>query len=149
MPRFFLKSILLLAVAASATACGESSAPTGVPAGNYTAILFRTTGASGQRDELAAGSTVNLILASNGTTSGHLHIAASASNPVSDADMAGTWSEDGNVVTFSQQADTFVKDMPFTLSNDPVEGWILVGDKSFNSVRIQLTLRETAACPAC
>jgi hypothetical protein len=63
--------------------------------------------------------------------------------------MAGTWREAGDVVTFSQQADTFVKDMPFTLSNDPVNGWILVGDKSFNSVRIQLTLRPTASCPAC
>jgi hypothetical protein len=149
MPRFFFKSILLLAVAISAAACGDSNAPTGVPVGTYTAILFRTTGASGQRDELAAGSTINLNLASNGTTSGHLHVAASASNPALDADMAGTWREAGDVVTFSQQADTFVKDMPFTLSNDPVKGWILVGDKSFNSVRIQLTLRPTASCPAC
>ena len=149
MPRFFFKSTLLLAVAVSAAACGDSNAPTGVPAGNYTAILFRTTGASGQRDELAAGSTISLNLASNGTTSGHLHVAPSASNPVLDADMAGTWREDGSVVTVSQGADTFVKDMPFTLSNDPVNGWILVGDKSFNSVRIQLTLGTTANCPAC
>ena len=58
--------------------------------------------------------------------------------------MAGTWREDRNVVTVSQAADTFVKDMPLTLSNDLVNGWILVGDKTFNSVRIQLTLRATA-----
>jgi hypothetical protein len=149
MLRFFLKSTVLLAFAVSAAACGDSSAPTGLPVGNYTAIQFVTTGSSGQRDELAAGSTLTLNLASNGTTSGHLHVAASASNPVLDADMAGTWREDGNVVTVSQAADTFVKDMPLTLSNDLVNGWILVGDKTFNSVRIQLTLRAMASCPAC
>jgi hypothetical protein len=148
MRRFFLKSTVLLAFAVSA-ACGDSNAPRGGPVGDYTAIQFVTTGSSGQRDELAAGSTLNLNLASNGTTSGHLHVAASASNPELDADMTGTWREDGNVVTVSQAADTFVKDMPFTLSNDPVNGWILVGDKSFNSVRIQLTLRTIDICPAC
>jgi hypothetical protein len=149
MLRTLQKPAFVLAFAVSAAACGDSTAPTGVPVGNYTAIQFVTTGSSGQRDELAAGSTLTLNLASNGTTSGHLHVAASASNPVLDADMAGTWREDGNVVTVSQAADTFVKDMPFTLSNDPVNGWILVGDKSFNSVRIQLTLRATTICPAC
>ena len=150
MKNFTMRIVpVLLATAASAHCGGDSNAPTGVPVGNYTAIQFVTTGSSGQRDELAAGSTLTLNLAANGTTSGHLHVAASASNPVLDADMAGTWREDGNVVTVSQEADTFVKEMPFTLSNDPVNGWILVGDKSFNSVRIQLTLRPTAICPAC
>jgi len=149
MPRFSVKSTLVLAFAVSAAACGDANAPTGIPVGNYTAISFVTTGSSGQRDELAAGSTLNLNLASNGTTSGHLHIAASASSPVFDADMAGTWREDGSVVTVSQEADTFVKNMPFTLSFDPAKGWILVGEKSFDSVLIQVTLAPTAACPAC
>jgi hypothetical protein len=144
MPRLLLKSTVLLAFAVSAVACSDSNAPTGVPVGNYTAIQFVTTGSSGQRDELAAGSTLTLNLASSGATSGHLHVAASASSPAFDADMAGTWREDGSVVTISQDADTFVKDMPLTLSNDPVNGWVLVGDKSFNSVRIQLTLRMAA-----
>jgi hypothetical protein len=149
MLRVLQKPAFVLAFAVSAAACGDSNAPTGVPVGDYTAIQFVTTGSSGQRNELAAGSTLTLNLASNGTTSGHLHVAASASNPVLDADMTGTWREEGNVVTVSQAADTFVKDMPFTLSNDPVNGWILVGDKSFNSVRIQLTLRTIDICPAC
>jgi hypothetical protein len=150
MPRFLERSTLLLALAVAATACGgDSSAPTGIPVGNYIAVQFVTTGSSGQHDELAAGSTLNLTLAGNGTTSGHLHIAASGSTPVFDADMAGTWSANGNVVTVSQGADTFVRNMPFTLSFDPVmSSWILVGDKSFDSVRIQLTLRLTD-CPTC
>ena len=149
MSRLFLKSTVLLAFAVSAAACSDSNSPTGVPVGNYTAIQFVTTGSSGQRDELAAGGTLTLNLSSNGTTSGHLHVAASASSPVFDADMAGTWSENGSVVTVSQTADTFVRNMPLTLSNDPVNGWILVGDKSFNSVRIQITLRAMPICPAC
>jgi hypothetical protein len=149
MPRFFLKSTLLLALAVSAAACSDSNAPTGVPAGSYTAISFLTSGTSGQRNELSAGSALTLNLASNGTTSGHLHFAASASNPVFDADMAGTWRADGSVVTISQTADTFVRNMPFTFSFDPANGWILVGDQTFSGTRIQVTLATIANCPAC
>lgn len=149
MPRFLLRPTLVLAFAVSAAACGDSNSPTGVPAGSYSARSFITTSSSGQRDELLAGSGLNLILAPDGSTSGHLHVAASASNPVFDADMAGTWREDGNVVTISQAADTFVKNMPFTLSFDAADGWILVGDKIFSGTRIQLTLTHDAICPAC
>jgi hypothetical protein len=138
------KSATLLALAISVAACGgDSTSPsTDPPAGNYNAITFVTTGSSGQRDELAAGGSLQMTLHPDHTSSGHLHIAASSSSPVFDADMAGTWTASGNVVTISQAADTFVRNMPFTLDLDPVNGYVLLGDKSFSSTRIQLTLKR-------
>ncbi|MFL5478176.1 MAG: hypothetical protein ACJ79X_04075, partial [Gemmatimonadaceae bacterium] len=111
-------------------------------AGSYTATEFVTTGGSGQRNELLAGSTVTMVLNANGTTSGHLHVAASGSSPALDADMAGTWTRTGNVVDFTQAADTFVRDMAFTLETTGSK-WVLIGDQGFSGTRVQLTLTQT------
>ena len=143
MRQLLKKSHLLFALALPALllACGGSDEPSGsVVAGSYVATLFTTTGSSGQRNEIAAGSTLQLTLAANGTTSGHLHIAASGSNPVFDADMAGTWTVSNNVVTITQAADTFVRDMPFTWGPDSQGISSLTGDQVFSGTRIQLIL---------
>jgi hypothetical protein len=144
MRRLFSLQTLVCAVAIVASACGsDSTSPANSAAGNYTAISFVTSGNSGQTNQIALGSTLQLNLATNGTTSGHLHIAASGSDPAFDADMAGTWTQAGSVVTISQSADTFVRDMPFTLSFDPANGWILVGNQTFSGTNIQVTLKRT------
>jgi len=145
MRRLFSMQILLCGIAIAAFACGGySTSPTNSAAGNYTAISFVTSGNSGQTDQLANGGSLLLNLASGGSTSGHLHMAASASNPAVDADMAGTWSQNGDVVTISQSADTFVRDMPFTLTLDPAYGWTLVGNKDFNGTNINITLKRVS-----
>lgn len=144
MSALLQKSAALLALAVSIAACGgDSTSPsTDPPAGNYNAITFVTTGTSGQRDELLAGGSLQLELDPDHKSSGHLHVAASSGSPVFDADMAGTWTANGNVVTVSQAADTFVRNMPFTLELDPVKGYVLLGDKTFSSTRIQITLKR-------
>jgi hypothetical protein len=144
------RSAVLLALTIAVAACGsDSTSPsTDPPAGNYNAIQFVTTGSTGQRDELQAGGSLQLELDPDHTSSGHLHVAASSNSPVFDADMAGTWTATGNVVTVSQPADTFVRNMPFTLDLDPVKGYVLLGDKNFSSTRIQITLKR-ATCPTC
>lgn len=123
-------------------ACGDStSPPVDIAVGNYTAVVFQTTSSSGQKDELAAGSTLVLNLSTNGTTSGHLHIAASAASPSFDADMAGTWTRAGTTVDINQSADTFVRDMPFQLT--PYTGtWDLVGNAGFSGTQVVITLRR-------
>ena len=146
MLRILRKELLVVGAVAALTACGsDSTGPSGESAaGNYTAISFRTSGTSGQRDELAAGSTVTLNLAANGTTSGHLHIAPtspSASDSF-DADLAGTWDQSGNVVTFTQTADSFVRDLRLTLQQDPADGWVLVGDQNFSGTNVKITLKR-------
>ena len=83
-----------------------------------------------------------MVLNSNGTTTGHLHLVASGNNPALDADMAGTWVRTGTTVTFDQTADTFVRDMNFTLSSTGTK-WELTGDQAFSGTRIQLTLTQS------
>jgi hypothetical protein len=143
MRRLFSIPTLLCALAITVAACGsDSTSPAGSAAGNYTAISFTTSGSSGQTNQIALGGSLLLNLASNGAASGHLHVAASGSDPAFDADMAGTWTQNGNVVTISQSADTFVRDMPFTLTLDPANGWTLVGDKTFSGTNITITLKR-------
>lgn len=139
-----LRSLLLIGLPALALGCGGSDEPASTPlAGSYVATTFLTTGSSGQRNEIAAGSTLTLNLAANGTTTGHLHVAASGSNPVLDADMAGTWSASGNIIDIAQAADTFVRDMLFTWGTNIQGIATLTGDQVFNGTRIQILLTRT------
>ncbi|HEX6627800.1 MAG TPA: hypothetical protein VF105_07590 [Gemmatimonadaceae bacterium] len=133
-------------VAATMLACGSdnSTEPGLALAGTYSATQWVTTGGTGQTNQLNAGSTLNITLNSNGTTTGHLHVAASGGNPAFDADMAGTWAQSGNTVTFSQTADTFVRNMSFDVVPSGAK-WALVGDHVFasSSTRVQLTLTQS------
>lgn len=134
---------LLVGLPAVLLACGGSTAPSGnSAAGSYTAISFVTTGSSGRRDELLAGSSLAMNLNANGTTSGYLHIAASGANPVIDADMAGTWTQSGFTVTISQNVDTFVRNTSFAMSVDPARGWDLYGETIYSNVRVQVLLKQ-------
>lgn len=137
------RSILFVGLPAALLACGSSTtSPSGnSAAGSYTAISFLTTGSAGQRNEILAGSTLALNLNADGTASGNLHIAASGANPAFDADMAGTWTQTGFTVNISQSADTFVRNMPFTMSFDPAGGWDLFGDAVFSNTRFQIVLK--------
>jgi hypothetical protein len=143
MRQSIIRASVILATAAAMTACGsDSTAPADSIAGSYAATTFVTTGGSGQTNQLLAGSTLTMVLNSNGTTTGHLHVAASGNNPALDADMAGTWLLNGTMVTFDQSADTFVRDMNFTLSSTGTK-WELTGDDSFAGTRIQVTLTQS------
>lgn len=124
-------------------ACGsDSTGPPEPPVGSYTAIEFVTTGNSGQTNQLVIGGSLQITLAANGTTSGHLHMAASGSNPVFDADMAGTWTMNAGTVDFNQAADSFVRNMTFALEPIAPGVWDLAGDQVFSGTRIQLRLRR-------
>lgn len=140
----FMKIGAGLFAVAALTACGsDTTSPAFDVAGSYTASSFTTTGASGITNQLLAGSTVAIALSTDGTTSGHMHVVASASNPAIDADLAGTWTLDGMTVHISAPAiDTFLNDMPFTLTANSAGSWDLVGDQGFAGTRIQLTLRR-------
>ena len=138
------RALLLIGLPAIVLACGGSDEPSDTPiAGTYAATFFQTTGSSGQRNEIAAGSTLTISLAANGTTTGHVHVAASGANPVFDSDLAGTWSATGNVVDFVQVADNFVDDILFTWGSDIQGISTLAGDQVFSGTRIQITLTRT------
>jgi hypothetical protein len=136
--------VLLVGLPSLLLACSDSTDPPGstIFAGNYVATFFVTTGTSGQTNQIAAGSTLTLNLAANGTTSGHLHLAAQGGAGPFDADMAGTWTANANVVDISQTADTFVRDMPFTWGPDNNGVASLSGDQVFSGTRIQIILTK-------
>ena len=144
MSHFLMRRAPILFGIAALVACGgDSTAPNSPLAGAYVATQFVTTGTGGQTNQILAGSTVSVNLASNGSVGGHLHLVATNMNPALDADLAGTWTQTGNTVTFTQAADTFINDMTFDVtSNGSV--WQLVGDQVFSGVRIQITLTQQA-----
>ena len=90
------------------------------------------------------GSTLQITLNADGSTSGHMHLAASNGSPAADFDMAGTWNESNNVVDFTQTADTFVRNMIFAVQPIATGVLDLVGDQVFSGTRVQLTLRHGA-----
>lgn len=144
MSHFLMRRAPILFGIATLVACGgDSTAPNSMLAGTYVATQFVTTGTGGQTNQILAGSTVSISLASNGSVTGHLHLVATNSNPALDADLAGTWTQTGNTVTFTQAADTFINSMSF----DVVASgnlWQLVGDQVFSGTRIQITLSQQA-----
>src|SRR6266550_529514 len=143
MKRALMRISPILLVAAAMIACGgsDSTSPNGTVAGSYTATQFVTTGTtgnSGQTNQIQLGSTLAINLATNGTTTGHLHLAAQGGNPALDYDMAGTWAQTGSTVNFSQTADTFVRDIPFTVVANGSK-WALEGNGSFSGGAVQIT----------
>jgi hypothetical protein len=119
--------------------CHNSTAPSATVGGDYRADQFVTTGSSGQTNQIVAGSSLYLYLAGNGTVSGQLNMAASGGNPAFAADMTGTWMRSGNTITFSQAADTFVRNMTFALEPNG-NSWQFVGDQVISGTRIQIRL---------
>ena len=143
MSHFLMRRAPILFGVAALVACGgDSTAPSTVP-GPYAATEFVTTGTSGQTNQIVAGSTLFLNLGPAASLTGHLHLAATNSNPVFDADMAGTWTQTGNTITFTQAADTFVRNMTFAVVSNG-SSWQLVGDNVFSGTRIQITLTHQA-----
>jgi len=136
-----LRSTLLAALPVLLLACGSSTAPAANSvAGSYVPLIWNTTGGTGSTSELQVGSTLLLTLHPNGLTSGHLHLAATASRPVFDADMSGSWTQNGSTLSISQSIDTFVQHTSFEMSPDPVSGWDLAGTTNFGGAQVQIIL---------
>jgi hypothetical protein len=104
-------------------------------AGSYNATAFTTTSAGTTTNQLARGSTLTLVLSAQGAVAGTLFIPDDGVNGTVNAKMTGTWTLNGSTVTFTQSADTFVRNMTFTSGNGT-----LVGDQTFSGTRIQVTL---------
>jgi hypothetical protein len=116
-------SITVLSAAMLAAAC-DSTEPSSALAGTWvaTSFVFTETGAA-PVDVLAAGGGLTIAIAGDNSTTGTLTIPGSIIGG-SDfvASMAGTAVRSGNTVTFSQPADTFVRNVVWTVSGDTIEG---------------------------
>ena len=103
--------------------CGSDSPsqPASI-AGTYTATVFRVT-PTGQPtiDVLAQGGSLSITIAADNTASGTLSIPASVAGTPFTASMTGTVVQTGSTVRFEQTADTFVRDLTFTVVGNTLQ----------------------------
>jgi hypothetical protein len=112
-------TVLLLLLAA----CGDDAIGPSDIAGQYAATTFELVQGPDTSDVIAGGGTLTITLTANGTTSGQLLVPAALNGGTPfTASMDGTFSISNGVVTFTQGADTFVRDMPFTVSGKTLSG---------------------------
>jgi hypothetical protein len=106
-------------------------------AGVYHATSLTATQNGIDANLLALGTTLSLVLNSDGTLSGRLFAPGGDEDGSDlDVDLNGTWQLSGSRVTFTTPgADTFVDSMTFT-----VEPNRLVGDESFGQTRLRVVL---------
>lgn len=109
---------IVLTLILYASACDDPVALTlDLVAGSYEATEFTADG----QDILAAGGTLDMVLSPDGTVSGELDLPASAGGPFT-ADLAGTFSVSGDGLTFTQGADTFVRDASWSWDDGALRG---------------------------
>lgn len=128
-----------LAVALASCGADDDFSPTvDTVAGTYSAATFTVTSPAGTINLLASGSTVAVTLAPDGTTAGHLFVPGGGENGEDvDADLTGTWTLNGSTVTFSQSADTFIRDVEFTATRDRLSSQGTFGDQTVHLVLIK------------
>ncbi|HET6778270.1 MAG TPA: hypothetical protein VFH26_05240 [Gemmatimonadales bacterium] len=105
-------------------------------AGSYQATSLTATQSGITVNLLSLGATVAMVLNEDGTTTGRVFAPGlDEGGQDLDVDLAGTWTLQGETVTFDQTGDTFIRDIPFTASPNRLQG-----EGTFESVTIRLTL---------
>jgi hypothetical protein len=114
---------LLTLSSAWSSGCGSDTPnqPSSI-AGAYTATVFRVT-PTGQPtvDVLAQGGSLSVTIASDNTASGSLSLPASITGTPFTASMTGTVVQTSATVRFEQTADTFVRDLTFTVVGNTLQ----------------------------
>lgn len=134
-----------LALAAILSSCGDDHNDVFSPtidnvSGSYSAATFTVTSpAAGTVDLLALGAEVDVILATDGTTTGHLFVPGGGENGEDfEADLRGTWTLTDSTVTFDQEGDTFIRDVEFTATRSQ-----LIGEDTFEDQTVRLVLAKS------
>ncbi len=126
-----LTSFLAVAVVA-AVACSDAFKPTTENVtGDYQLESFTTDSAGVHKDWVAAGASMEVLLTPLGDVIGQLI------GPLDTASMLGTWELTGTTVHFTQDADTFVRDVDWIASERH-----LSGDETFGIVRVRVVLKK-------
>jgi hypothetical protein len=107
-------------------------------AGSYSATSFTVTESGGTTNILAAGGSITLTLTAAGVTSGRLFVPGGAEDGGDfDEALTGTWTLQDSTVTLEHDADTFLRDMTFT-----VRGQQLVGEETFSDVTVAVVFTK-------
>ena len=121
-PHLLTGTLLAASLLLAAGACRRATEPDPL-VGTYLATTFQVAPAGqGPINVLALGGTLGINVANNLVTAGTLIVPASLNGgtPFS-ASLAGTVVRTASSVRFSQPADSFVRDLTFTLSGDTLE----------------------------
>lgn len=109
-------------------------------AGEYEATAFTSNDGTQVIDHLAANDTITITLTANGATTGLLVVhGGAADGGTLRADLQGAWTLVDDVVNLSHTADTFLRDMPFLVSDRQ-----LIGEEVFDGVRVRVVLTRQA-----
>jgi len=116
------------------SACSDTLTPESL-AGTYVATTFTLAGTvSG--DVLAEGGRLTITFHADGTTTGTLFVPASLNDGQDfNVSMTGTFTIMNNTVVLTQDADTFVRDVTWT-----VDGSQLRASETFSGVTITVVL---------
>ena len=142
--RFLVTRVSTLALATILSSCGDDDNDVFSPtidnvAGNYSAATFTVTSPAGTVDFLALGAEVDVILAANGTTTGHLFVPGGGEDGEDfEADLTGTWTLTDSTVTFDHEGDTFIRDVEFTVTRNQ-----LTGEETFDDQTVRLVLTKS------
>ncbi len=109
--------------AASALACGELTPGPGNLAGSYLPSLFLITPTGQpQIDVLLQGGSLNIAITASNTTSGQLSLPATVTGTTPLlALMTGDAVVTGSTLQFQQNADTFIRNLTWTVKRDTLE----------------------------
>ena len=121
--RGFINNTFVAVGLSLAVACSDPVSPESL-AGTYVATSFALSGEVTE-DVLAAGGTLTITFNAGGSTSGSLFVpAASSASGGMDftADMAGTFVLENESLTLTQAADSFVRDLTWTVDGDRING---------------------------
>jgi hypothetical protein len=106
--------------------------------GSYQATRLTGTQSGITVNLLSLGASVEMVLNEDGTTTGRVFAPGLEQGGQDlDIDLAGTWTLQGETVTFSHSGETFIRDVPFTVGRDRLDG-----EGTFRTVTIRLTLTK-------
>jgi hypothetical protein len=138
-----LKAYLLFTAALAGFGCSSTAGPIEEPvltmqniSALYYGVTLNTEKDGAVTDQIMRGVTIELILASEGSSRGQMFIPAdTAGGADTNVSLLGSWVLDGNVVTLSQTNDSFLKDMTFVF-----EQTHLTGETVWNGVTYRAVL---------
>ena len=118
---------------------GDGDGATGPPAesiaGSYAATNFKVTDSGTTIDVLAQGGSLSITLTSQNATTGRLFVPGGGEGGVDlDADLVGTWTLSAGTVRFTQAADTFLRDIAFTVNGQTLVSQDSAGGAVFDIV---------------
>lgn len=135
--RSLLPALLLLTLSCGGDDPPFSPTPETV-AGTYQASSLTGTQSGITVNLLSLGASVEMVLNEDFTTTGRVFAPGlDEGGQDLDIDLAGTWALQGETVTFSHTGDTFIRDVPFTVSPNRLQG-----EGTFRTVTIRLTLTK-------